>query len=62
MKLLLLIVAISLSFGENLSTRCEEAIDYATKIHMKYVDGNATITESYNATKKAEKICDFKLK
>jgi len=62
MKLSLLIVAISLSFGENLSTRCVVAIHYATKIHMRYVDGNATITESYNATEKAEKICGFKLK
>ena len=37
--------------------KCEMATLEATKIHMAYMNGNATLTDSYNAKLVMDKIC-----
>lgn len=43
-----------------LTSECELATEQATSIHWKYVNGDATITESYNAMNKMKKVCGDK--
>jgi len=40
-----------------MTKKCEMATLKSTKIHMEYVDGNATLTDSYNAKLVMDKIC-----
>lgn len=46
---------------ENLSDRCEKAIEKSIQIHWDFVNGKVDITKDYNERIKAEKICGFKL-
>jgi len=41
----------------DMTKECEMATSKSTKIHMEYVDGNATLTDSYNAKLIMDKIC-----
>ena len=40
-----------------MTKKCEMATLESTKIHMDYVDGNTTLTDSYNAKLVMDKIC-----
>lgn len=59
-KLVILTMIILTINAFALSQECEVATEQATKIHWKYVNGEATITESYNAMNKMKKVCGDK--
>ena len=40
-----------------MTKKCEMATLESTKVHMAYVDGNDTLTDSYNAKLVMDKIC-----
>ena len=42
------------------SKACELATEEATWIHWQYVEGNATLRDSYNARDYMRKICNLK--
>ena len=45
------------AIGIKADDKCEVATNEATRIHMLYCKGKVAIKNSYNATKKAKKIC-----
>lgn len=57
---LLLAVALLTPWAWALSD-CEQATEQATWIHWQYVEGNATITESYNAREEMRSICGLEV-
>ena len=54
----LLVVATIFNKAYGMSMECEYETIRATTVHMKYVDGHVSLTESYNATAKMERICN----
>ena len=59
MKLVFIFLTlVTISSAEFIPKECEDAIIKATEIHEAYTNGDKTITETYNATAKMEKICD----
>ena len=40
-----------------LTPQCESATWKATLVHVQYMEGNATLTDSYNANNKMKEIC-----
>jgi hypothetical protein len=57
MKIVVAVLVFNTLLLSNESRECNQATDEATSIHWQYVEGNATITESYNAREKMVKIC-----
>ncbi len=55
----LIIISIIWAFaiGVKADDKCEVATNEATRVHMLYCKGKVAMKKSYNATKKAKKIC-----
>lgn len=43
--------------AQALTKQCEVATAEAIKVHVLYMDDKATLTDSYNAEAKSEKVC-----
>jgi len=57
-KLYLLMLLPYLTYG--ISVECEEALNKATEVRMRFVNNNASIVEDYSAKDKARRVCEEK--
>ena len=53
----LIIISLLLSFSNGMTKKCEGAMNYSTKIHMKYADGKVKKKKTYLASKIMKKAC-----
>lgn len=44
--------------AQELTSVCEQAITDSVVVHLKYMDGIATLSDSYNAENKMKRVCD----
>lgn len=56
MKYIFLLLISTILYSQE-SIKCIKATEKATSIHWQYLDGNKTLTQSYNATAYMNKIC-----
>ena len=50
-------MSLQATFDKALTKSCELAITQSIEVHLMYMSGDKTLTDSYNAEAKVKKIC-----